>query len=108
MVYAKAAGSAAPIDVARYPDAYHAWTVPSLTSLRFYGECASTKQCPLILLGAGGPALLMVGQPTPFDPNSFGACMAKAPGYSMAYDEAVRAKSSAESIGFLKRHLLQP
>jgi len=45
---------------------------------------------------------------TAFDPNLQSDCMAKAPGYSMVYDEAVRAKSSAESIGFLKRHLLRP
>ena len=106
--YAKAAGSPAPIERVTYPDAYHAWTVPSLTTLRFYPEYGSTKQCPLILLGSGRPALLVDGQPTSFDPNDFGACMAKAPGYTMVHDEAVRAKSSAESIGFLKRHLLQP
>ena len=81
---------------------------PSLTTLRFYPEYASTKQCPLILLGSGRPTLLVDGHPAPFDPASFGACMAKAPGYSMVYDAAVRAKSSAEFIGFLKRHLLQP
>jgi dienelactone hydrolase len=108
LAYAKAAGSAAPIETVTYPDAYHAWTVPSLTSLRFYPEYGSTKKCPLILLGPGRPNLLVDGQPAPFDPNSFGACMAQAPGYSMVYDAAVRAKSGAESIGFLKRHLLQP
>ena len=108
LAYARAVGSPAPIEVARYPDAYHAWTVPSLTTLRFYAEYASTKQCPLILLGSERPALLLEGQPTPFDPGSFGACMAKAPGYTMLYDEAARARSSAESIEFLRRYLLQP
>jgi dienelactone hydrolase len=108
LAYAKAAGSPAPIERVIYPDAYHAWTVPSLTTLRFYGEYGSTKQCPLILLGSDRPALLVDGHLTAFDPGSFAACMAKAPGYSMVYDEQVRAKSAADSIGFLKRHLLQP
>jgi dienelactone hydrolase len=107
LAYAKAAGAAAPIEAVTYPDAYHAWTVPSLTTLRFYPEYGSTKQCPLILLGSGRPALLTDGQLTLFDPKAFGACMAKAPGYAMVYDEAVRAQSAAESVGFLKRHLLR-
>ena len=108
LAYAKAAGSPVPIEPLTYPDAYHAWTVPSWTSLRFYPEYPSTKKCPLILLGSGRPSLLIDGQLAPFDPNSFGACMARAPGYSMVYDAAVSAKSAAESIGFLTRHLLQP
>jgi dienelactone hydrolase len=108
LAYANAAGSAAPIELVTYPQAYHAWTVPSLTSLRFYPQYPSSKQCPLILIGSGRPALLVEGKPMPFAPNSFGACVARAPGYSMAYDAAVRAKSSAESIGFLDRHLLAP
>jgi dienelactone hydrolase len=108
LAYAKAAGSPVPIEPVTYPDAYHAWTVPSLTTLRFYPEYGSTKKCPLILLGSGRPALLIDGQLTPFDPNTFGACIGQAPGYSMVYDEQLRAKSDAESIGFLKRHLLRP
>jgi dienelactone hydrolase len=108
LAYARAAGSPAPIEAVTYPGAYHAWTVPGLTTLRFYPEYPSTKRCPLILLGSGRPALLVDGGLTPFDPNGFGACMAKAPGYSMAYDSAVSDKSAAESIGFLKRQLLKP
>jgi dienelactone hydrolase len=108
LAFAKAAGFSAPIQTVTYSDAYHAWTVPGLTTLRFYNEYGSTKQCPLILLGSGRPNLLINGQLTPFDPAGFGACMAKAPGYSMVYDAAVVAKSTAESIGFLKRHLLRP
>ena len=108
LAYAKAAGSPTPIEVVTYPGAYHAWTVASLTTLRFYPEYTSTKQCPLILLGSGRPVLLIDGQLTPFDLSTFGACMGQAPGYSMVYDEAVRTKSAAESIGFLQRHLLRP
>jgi dienelactone hydrolase len=106
--YAKAAGSPAPIETVTYSGAYHAWTVPGLTTLRFYPEYPSTKQCPLILLGSGRPALLIDGGLTPFDPNGFGACMAKAPGYSMVHDAPVNVRSAAESIGFLQRQPLKP
>ena len=105
LAYAKAAGAAAPIEAVTYAGAYHAWTVPGLTRLRFYPEYPSTKKCPLILLGPARPALLVDGQPKPFEPATFGACMAEAPGYSMVYDAAVRAKSAAEALGFLQRHL---
>ena len=81
---------------------------PGLTPLRFYPEYPSTKQCPLILLGSGRPVRLIDGETKPFDPDSQGACIAKAPGYSMVYDAAVRTQSSDESIGFLKQQLLQP
>jgi dienelactone hydrolase len=108
LAYAKAAGSAVPIEYVTYPGAYHAWTVPSLTSLRFYPEYGSTKKCPLIMLGSGRPELLVDGQLRAFDPGSFGACMGQAPGYSMVYDAAVRAKSAADSIGFLQRQLRRP
>jgi dienelactone hydrolase len=106
--YAKASGFPAPIERVTYPGAYHAWSVPNLTTLRFYPEYPSTKQCPLILLGSGPPALLVDGQPAAFDQSGFRACMAKAPGYSMVYDAAIRARSSVESIEFLRRQLLRP
>jgi dienelactone hydrolase len=105
LAYAKAAGSPSPIEVVTYPGAYHAWTVPSLTTLRFYPEYPSTKKCPLILIGPNRPSLLVDDQLEPFDPSTFGTCMGKAPGYSMVYDAAVRAKSAAEALGFLRLHL---
>jgi dienelactone hydrolase len=105
LAYAKDAGSPAPIEAVTYRGAYHAWTVPDLTTLRFYPQYGSTKKCPLILIGPVRPALLVDGQVKPFDPASFGACMAEAPGYSMVFDAAVRAKSVAEAMGFLRRHL---
>jgi dienelactone hydrolase len=107
LAYTKASDFPAPIEVVTYPGAYHAWTVPSLTTLRFYGEYPSTKKCPLILIGPASSALLVDGKPAPFDPTAFGACMAEAPGYSMVYDADVRAKSLAEALGFLRR-LMQP
>jgi dienelactone hydrolase len=105
VAYAKAAGAPTPIETVTYPGAYHAWTVSSLTALRFYPEYVSTKKCPLILIGPGRPATLVAGQVQPFDPNGFGACMGAAPGYSMVYDATVRAKSVADAMAFLQRHL---
>jgi dienelactone hydrolase len=105
LAYAKAAGFPAPIETVIYPGAYHAWTVPSLTTLRFYPEYVSTKKCPLILLGPKRPALLIDGQAKPFDPSSFGACMGESPGYSLAFDAAVRAQSITDAVRFLQRNL---
>src|SRR5713101_6769844 len=104
LAYARAAGNPTPIEVVTYPGAYHAWTVPSLVTLRFYPEYVSTKKCPLILLGPNRPVFLIDGQAKPFDPSSVGACIGEAPGYSMAYDAAVRAQSTADAMRFLQRN----
>jgi dienelactone hydrolase len=105
MAYARAAGNPAPIETVTYPDAYHAWTVPSLVTLRHYPEYVSTKKCPLILLGPNRPVFLIDGQAKPFDPSSFDACMGETPGYSMAFDAAVRAQSITDALRFLRRYL---
>ena len=105
LAYARSAGHPAPIEKVTYPGAYHAWTVPSLVTLRFYPEFVSTKKCPLILLGPIRPVFLIDGQTKPFDPSSLGACIGEAPGYSMAYDAAVRAQSIADAVRFLQRNL---
>src|ERR1700738_384067 len=89
LAYAETAGSPTPTQAVTYQGAYHAWTVPSLTTLRFYPEYGSTKRCPLILIGPRRPAILVDGQVKPFDPNTFGVCMGEAPGYTMVYDGAV-------------------
>jgi dienelactone hydrolase len=105
LTYARSAGNPTPVETVTYPGAYHAWTVPGLTTLRFYPEYPSTKKCPLILLGPNRPMFLIDGQTRPFDPSSFGTCMGEAPGYSMAFDAAVRAQSTADAIRFLQRNL---
>jgi dienelactone hydrolase len=107
LAYARAAGAPAPIQTVIYPDAYHAWTVPDLTTARFYPDYVSTKRCPLILLGPKRPASLIDGEAKPFDPTAFGACVAAAPGYSMGFDAEVRAQSIADTISFLQR-TMQP
>jgi dienelactone hydrolase len=105
LAYARAAGAPAPIETVIYPGAYHAWTVPDQPTARFYPDFVSTKKCPLILLGPKRPALLVDGEPKPFDPAVFGACVAAAPGYWMGFDAAVRAQSITDAVRFLQRSL---
>jgi len=105
IAYAQAAGNPAPIETVIYPGAYHAWTVPDLVSLRFYPELVSTKKCPTIMFGPNALMFLVDGQTKPFDPSFIGACLREAPGYSMAFDAAVRAQSIADALRFLQRNL---
>jgi dienelactone hydrolase len=105
LAYARAAGNPAPIETVIYPGAYHAWTVPDLPALRFYPELVSTKKCPVILLGPKGAMFLIDGQPRPFEPGFVATCMREAPGYSMAFDAEIRARSIADATQFLQRNL---
>jgi dienelactone hydrolase len=105
LAYARAAGNPAPIETVIYPGAYHAWTAPDLPALRFYAELVSTKKCPVILLGPEGAMFLIDGQPKPFIPGFIAACTREAPGYSMAFDAEVRARSIADTVQFLQRNL---
>jgi dienelactone hydrolase len=99
------AGYPPPIEVLIYPGAHHAWTIPSVGSLRFYPRYGSTRKCPFVLLGSAGPAFLVGGQATPLDPSLLRKCMADGRGYSMAYDESVRARSIGDAVAFLRKHL---
>jgi dienelactone hydrolase len=105
LAYARAAGNPAPIETLIYPGAYHAWTVPDLATVRFYPDYVSTKKCPLILLGAKRSMFLIEGETKPFDPSSLGVCLGEAPGYSMAFDAAIRAQSITDAVRFLQRNL---
>jgi dienelactone hydrolase len=105
LAYARAAGAPAPIQTVIYPGAYHAWTVPDLTTARFFPDLVSLKKCPLFLIGPKGPALLIHAEAKPFDPAAVGACLAAAPGYSMGFDAAVRTQSIADTVSFLQRNL---
>jgi dienelactone hydrolase len=105
LAYAQAAGHPAPIELVIYPGAYHAWTVSDAPPLRFYPELVSTKKCPIILFGSGPPKILVGGETRPFDPGTYSACLREAPGYSLAYDAAVRAQSLADAQRFLARNL---
>jgi len=105
LTYARAAGHAPPIDISIYPGAYHAWTVSSLGSLRFYPQYASTRKCPYLLLGSPQPALLVDGQERLMDLDVLQSCLKEGRGYSMAYDAAIRARSTKDTLAFLRKRL---
>jgi hypothetical protein len=66
---------------------------------------ARVESATLILLGPKRPALLIDGEAKPFEPAAFDACAAAAPGYSMGFDVAVRAKSIADTVSFPQRSM---
>ena len=105
LAFAKSAGAAPPIDVSIYPGAYHAWTVPTLGAPRFYPQYDSTRKCPYLLLGSSRPALLVDGQERPMELSALQPCLMEGRGYTMAYDEAARAKSIRETLTFLLKAL---
>jgi dienelactone hydrolase len=105
LAYAKAADGARSLEVSFYPGAYHAWTVSSLGSPRFYPQYASTRKCPYVLLGPSQPTLLVEGRQKPVDPKVMRACLQEGRGYSMAYDAALRAKSTDDALAFLSKVL---
>ena len=62
LAYASAAGHPAPIATVVYPGAFHAWTVPTLGTPRFYPQyVASSRKCPVILFGRGAPTCSWTG-----------------------------------------------
>ena len=106
LAYASAAGHPAPITTVIYPGAFHAWTAPTLGAPRFYPQyVASSRKCPVILLGRGAPTLLVDGREQPFDPDALAACQAAGSGYSVGFDAATRTRSTADTTAFLQRHL---
>jgi hypothetical protein len=46
--------------------------------------------------------LLIDGEAKAFDPATFGACIAAAPGYSMGFDAPIRAQSINDAVSFLQ------
>ena len=91
-------------DVSIYPGVYHAWTVPGLGAARFYPQYPSTRKCPYLLLGPR-PALLISGREAPMDPDVMQTCLKSGQGYTMAYDESARARSTRETVDFLVKVL---
>jgi hypothetical protein len=81
----------------------HLAPLAHLTAFETLRSALNPGKCPLILLGPKRPALLIDGEAKPFDPATFGACIAAAPGYSMGFDAAVRAQSIADTVRFLQR-----
>jgi dienelactone hydrolase len=103
--YARSAVAGLLVDVSIYPGAYHAWTVPSLGAPRFYPQYGSTRKCPYMLLGSGRLTFLVDGEQRPLEPDVMQTCLKEGRGYSMAYDEAIRAQSTRDALAFLLNKL---
>jgi dienelactone hydrolase len=105
LAYVRKAGMPQPFELEIYPGAWHAWTVPSLGAPRFYPQYASTRKCPSFVMGPSTVTLLVGGELTPIDPTIMQSCLREGRGYTMAYDEAMRAKALDDTRGFLRRVL---
>jgi dienelactone hydrolase len=105
LAYVRKAGMPQPFELKIYPGAWHAWTVPSLGAPRFYPQYASTRKCPSFVMGPSTMTLLVGGELTQIDPTIMQSCLREGRGYTMAYDEAMRAKALGDALGFLRRAL---
>ncbi len=105
LAYASGASHPAPITTVAYPGAFHAWTMPTLGAPRFLSQNVSTRKCPVILFGRRAATVLVDGRAQPLDPDALAACVAAGQGYTVAFDETTRTKSTADTLAFLQRHL---
>lgn len=102
IAHASQAGFAPPIDLKVYPNAYHAWTVAGLGAPRFYPRYRSTRKCPYLLLDGARTLLLIGGQEKPIERDLMARCTKEGRGYTMGYDEAIRAASLSDATTFLR------
>jgi dienelactone hydrolase len=105
LAYARAAGNKSPLDVAIYPGAHHAWTVPSLGAPRLYAQYQSTRKCPYVMMGGSAPTLLVGGKLVPLERGSLVDCVREGRGYTMGYDEVARTMALRDTLLFLRRNL---
>lgn len=103
--YAREAGFPPPVEVLIYPGAYHAWTVTTLGAPTFYPQYRSTRKCPYLLLGPSQAVLLVEGHEKPIEAAVMQACLKEGWGYTMAYDAAIRSKSTRDALAFLEKAL---
>ena len=52
-------------------------------------------------MGSSTMTLLVGGELTPIDPTIMQGCLREGRGYTMAYDEAMRARALEDALGFL-------
>jgi dienelactone hydrolase len=97
--------SKAPIEAITYPGAHHAWSDQSVSQVKFLPTHGSTRNCPMTVIGGGALRLLVDGAEIPFDRALFDKCRGASAGYTVGFSAQVRAKSLADTIGFLRKHL---
>jgi dienelactone hydrolase len=105
--YHEQGGSKAPLEVVTYPGAYHSWTNPRMPKPRFFPKHGSARKCPIVLIGGGPPRLLIDRAERPFNGPMMGKCRAASVGYTQGFNAQFRAKSLADTVAFLRKHMGQ-
>jgi dienelactone hydrolase len=103
--YLAKTGTQAPIETKTYAGAHHAWTNPRFAKARFFPDHGSVRKCPLLLLGAGKPRILVGGEVRDFVPAQWQKCTRESRGYAMGFDAAARAQSLQDMLAFLNKHI---
>jgi dienelactone hydrolase len=105
LAYHEKGGSKAPLEVVTYAGAYHSWTNPRVPQPKFFPNHGNARKCPMMLLGGGPPRLLIDGAEKPLDRPLFDKCRAASVGYTQGFNAQVRAKSLADTVAFLNKHI---
>lgn len=105
LAYARRLGQPLPLEVQVHPGALHAWTVSSLGAPRFYPQYRSTRKCPYVLVGSLLSQVLVDNEAMPMPRSGLQDCSREGSGYTMGYDEAMRARAFADALAFLRRAL---
>jgi dienelactone hydrolase len=98
-------GTKAPLEIITYAGAYHAWANPRLKPTKYYPQHTSMRKCPMILIHAGRANILTEHGEMSMDRALLEKCRAAGRGYTMGFNAQIRAKSIADTIAFLRKHL---
>lgn len=105
LAYYKSANAVAPVTIRVYEGAYHSWTVPEFAPAKHFPFHTSPSKCPLMVLRPGFALLDPDGKVRPFDRAELVACNKASLGYTQGYNPAIRERSFAEGVAFLKEAL---
>src|SRR5260370_17464054 len=71
--------------------------MPAVGAPRFLSQNVSTRKCPVILFGRRAATVVVDGRAQPLDPDALAACVAAGQGYTVAFDETTRTKSTGHA-----------
>jgi len=103
--YAASAGFPVPATEIVYPNASHGWTNPDFSAPRYNPQARSARACPTLMIMPGARGFLIDGKLQADDPALLQSCRESSRGYTMAYDESIRARSTSDALAFLGRAL---
>lgn len=86
-----------------YPDAYHAWEVP--TAPRFYPQHVNARKCPITDFGSSLRLIDANGGERPYDLAEIQACIRDSTGYSMGASPAAAADAMKQMLAFFAHTL---